>query len=404
MPRSQSADAGGDIIRMLEDTVEAAHAAVARTPDLLPTLKQAGVVDAGGQGLAMILEGILRYARGESVERHSSQQAEESSEVHRGRVQISEEFGYEVVFLLHGENLSLAEIRDTINGMGGVSTVIAGDSRLIKVHTHIATPGRVLDYGVSIGSLDDINIENLQAQSLRYAAESAREHGTEEAGTDRGANGRHGHTLAAAPPDGTTVARDMSGPGAAVAIPPSATATRTLPTSKAPTGDIGTVAVVAGDGWMDVFRSFGVTAIVPGGQTMNPSTQELLAAVESCSTEKVILLPNNSNVILSARQVPALTQKQVYIVPTSSMAQGIGALLAFNFEAEFEANCQAMEAAIAKVQTAEITVGRALRPDRRPRRERRRYHWIGEWPTRHGRARLAGRHPRHAVAHGRRTI
>jgi DAK2 domain fusion protein YloV len=344
----QSAAHGSDITTMLEDTVHAAHATVAKTPDLLPTLKQAGVVDAGGQGLATLLEGIWRYARGDTTEMTPREQREEAAaEVHRGRVEIEEEFGYEVVFLLHGENLSLEEIRDTINAMGGVSTVIAGDSTLIKVHTHIATPGRVLDYGVSLGSLEDINIENLQAQSLRYAEASAREHGM---AAPPSASGGTPAPTGSAGSNGMTVARDLSGYGAAVATPPATGATGTLHTS-----EIGTVAVVAGEGWINVYRSLGVTAIVPGGQTMNPSTQELLEAVESCPTEKVILLPNNSNVILSARQVPELTKKQVYIVPTVSMPQGISALLAFNFEADFDANCQAMDGAIQRVQTAEVT-------------------------------------------------
>ncbi|MBF6591802.1 MAG: DAK2 domain-containing protein, partial [Ktedonobacterales bacterium] len=340
----QSAGHGSDITMMLEDTVHAAHLSVAKTPDLLPTLKQAGVVDAGGQGLAIILEGMWRYARGETVEMTTQERQEEASEFHRGRVEIDEEFGYEVVFLLRGENLNLEEIRDTINAMGGVSTVIAGDATLIKVHTHTPHPGQILDYGVSLGSLQDINIENLQEQSLRYAAESAREHGG-------GTPPASGTTDRAAPSaNGMTVARDLSGYGAAVATPPSAAAPGAMHTT-----EIGIVAVVAGEGWSNVYRSLGVTAIVPGGQTMNPSTQELLEAVESCPTEKVILLPNNSNVILSARQVPQLTRKQVYIVPTVTLPQGITALLAFNFETNFETNCQAMEDAIKRVQTAEIT-------------------------------------------------
>ena len=135
------------------------------------------MVDAGGQGLETILDGMWRYARGESVQMSGREQAEEMDEVHKGHVSIEEEFGYEVVFLLHGENLSLEEIRDTITRMGGVSTVVAGDNKLLKVHTHTPTPGQILDYGVSLGSLQDINIENLQEQSLRYAAESARERG-----------------------------------------------------------------------------------------------------------------------------------------------------------------------------------------------------------------------------------
>jgi DAK2 domain fusion protein YloV len=329
-----SAAQGGDMATMLGDTVSAAKAAVAKTPDLLPTLKQAGVVDAGGQGLTAILEGMWRYTRGDAVQLTHREQRDEQSEIHKGKVEIDEEFGYEVVFLLHGENLDIEKIRDTITAMGGVSTVVAGDTRLLKVHTHTLTPGKILDYGVSLGSLQDINIENLQEQSLRYAAESARERGLVG-----GANGAGSGAMAAG----------AGSAGTAVAAPPQASVT------KQPIGDICTVAVAAGEGWVKVFESLGVASIVPGGQTMNPSTQELLQAVEACPAQKVILLPNNGNVILSARQVPELTSKQVFVVPSDSMPQGIAALLAFNYEADFDTNCRAMESAITHIQTAEIT-------------------------------------------------
>ncbi|MGZ3680133.1 MAG: DAK2 domain-containing protein [Ktedonobacterales bacterium] len=335
----QSADRGADLATLLGDTVTAAKASVAKTPDLLPTLKQAGVVDAGGQGLTMFFEGMWRYVRGESVQLTAREQREEHSEIHKGRVAVEEEFGYEVVFLLHGEKLDVERIRDTITSMGGVSTVVAGDTRLLKVHTHTATPGKILDYGVSLGSLQDINIENLQEQSLRYAAESAREHGL--VGSANGAT--------------APTAQSAVGVGVATAVaslPEQAAATQ-------PLGDVATVVVAAGDGWVKVFESLGATHIVPGGQTMNPSTQELLHAVEACPAEKVIVLPNNSNVVLSARQVPQLTSKQVHVIATDSMPQGVGALLAFNFDADFETNYHAMESAYQRVQTAEIT--RAVR-------------------------------------------
>ncbi|HKV84441.1 MAG TPA: DAK2 domain-containing protein [Ktedonobacterales bacterium] len=330
----QSAARGSDMAALLGDTVAAARAAVARTPDLLPTLKQAGVVDAGGQGLTTILEGMWRYTRGESVQLSHREQTEEHAEIRRGNVEIEEEFGYEVVFLLHGENLDMESIRDTITSMGGVSTVVAGDSKLLKVHTHTPRPGQILDYGVGLGSLQDINIENLQEQSLRYAAEGARERG------------------ASASANGATMTTG-GGTGAAVATPPA------RPASERVVGGVGTVAVAAGEGWVKVFESLGVAAIVPGGQTMNPSTQELLAAVEACPATKVILLPNNGNVILSARQVPELTSKEVVVIPSDSLTQGVSALLAYNFEAAFEVNRQAMEEAIKRVHTAEIT--RAVR-------------------------------------------
>jgi DAK2 domain fusion protein YloV len=321
----RSAPKAPDMSALLGDIVTAARAAVARTPDLLPILKQAGVVDAGGEGLATIFEGMWRYLRGEAVQLTPRQEREESAEIHHGRVTIDEEYGYEIVFILRGENLNIDEIRDAITAMGGVSTVIAGDSRLIKVHTHTATPGRILDYAIGLGTVTDVTIENLQEQSLRYAEEGARERGETPA---------------------------TPGTGTATAAPPAATTPR-------PVGEVAIVVVAAGDGWIRVFESLGVAAIVPGGQTMNPSTKDLLDAVQRVPAQKVILLPNNGNVILSARQVPPLTQKEVCVVPSRSLPQGVGAVLAYNFDADFATNCRAMEAALTRVQTIEIT--RAVR-------------------------------------------
>ncbi len=303
----QGAGEGDDIVAQMQVIVTAARQAVAKTPDLLPTLKQAGVVDAGGQGLATLLEGIWRYTRGESIQTIVAEAPKPHTEIKKGRISVEEEFGYEVVFLLHGQRLDVEAIRDTITQMGGVSTVVAGDAKLLKVHTHTLTPGKILDYGVSLGSLMDINIENLQEQSLRYEAESKAEH-------------------AAA---GEQNQREV--------------------------GEIATVAVAAGEGWVKLFESLGVGAIVPGGQTMNPSTQELLAAVQQVSSSKIILLPNNGNVILSARQVPGLTDKEVHVVTTDTLPEGVSALLAYNYEADFSTNCTTMDNAAKRVQTAEIT-------------------------------------------------
>lgn len=311
-----SAERGDDLVGLMHETVVAARLSVARTPDLLPTLKQAGVVDSGGQGFCTILEGILRYIRGESEISPASPQLQVASiasqarepQIKKGRVTIEEEFGYEVVFLLHGKNLDVEGIRQTIIDMGGVSTVVAGDEKMLKVHTHTLTPGKILDYGVSLGSLLDINIENLQEQSLTYAAESEAEHAGE-----------------------ATEAQNAQLP-------------------------IATVAVVAGAGFEKVFEGLGVNAIVSGGQTMNPSIEELLAAVEAAPSNQVIILPNNGNVILSSQQVVSLTQKKVYVVPSDTLPQGIAAMLSFNFEADFETNCATMNEAAKGIQTAEITV------------------------------------------------
>lgn len=301
-----SVEHGDDLVSLIQEIVVAARQSVARTPDLLPKLKQAGVVDAGGQGLCTILEGIWHYIRGEMAGAVGTLASPTSdASVKKGRVKIEEEFGYEVVFLLRGEHLDVEGIRQHIIDLGGISTVVAGDEKLLKVHTHTEWPGKILDYGVSLGSLLEVHIENLQEQSLAYAAESEAEHA-----------------------------------GEAAALP---------------VQQIATVAVVAGAGFEKVFRGLGVTSIVPGGQTMNPSTEELLAGVDAVPAGQVILLPNNSNVILSAGQVAGLTGKEVYVVPTETMPQGIAALSRFNFEADFETNCKAMTEAATTIQTAEIT-------------------------------------------------
>jgi hypothetical protein len=311
----RSANQNDDLITQMQEIVTAARQAVAHTPELLPILKQAGVVDAGGQGFCTILEGILHYMRGEAItpiatptSGEATQSAQLDPHVKKGRVTVEEDFGYEVVFLLRGDGLDVEKIRQAIIDMGGVSTVVAGDENMLKVHTHTPTPGKILDYGVSLGSLLDINIENLQEQSLTYAAESAEEHAEEEK-------------------------KEKS----------------------ALTSQIATVTVVSGKGFEKVFQGLGVSTIVSGGQTMNPSIEELLSAVEETPTQQVIILPNNSNVILSAQQVVGLTQKEVYVIPSKTLPQGIAALISFNFEANFASNCQTMTQAINNVQTAEIT-------------------------------------------------
>ena len=311
----RSANQNDDLITQMQEIVTAARQSVVHTPELLPILKQAGVVDAGGQGFCTILEGILHYMRGEAItpiatptSGEAAQSAQLDPHVKKGRVTVEEDFGYEVVFLLRGDGLDVEKIRQTIIDMGGVSTVVAGDENMLKVHTHTPTPGKILDYGVSLGSLLDINIENLQEQSLSYAAESAVEHAEE-------------------------VKQEKT----------------------ALMSQTATVTVVSGKGFEKVFQGLGVSTIVSGGQTMNPSIEELLSAVEETPTQQVIILPNNSNVILSAQQVVGLTQKEVYVIPSKTLPQGIAALISFNFEANFASNCQTMTQAINNVQTAEIT-------------------------------------------------
>jgi len=346
----ESAERGAGFVQLLEDTVREGNASVVRTPDLLAKLKDAGVVDAGGQGYVTVLEGILRYLQGAPVEQMTHAERETHTEAHRGIVEIEEEFGYEVVFLLRGENLDVSAIRSAINGMGGVSTVVAGDSQMLKVHTHTPTPGQILDYGVSLGSLLDINVENLQEQSLEYAQESARERGLTNLDLHGGV--AHGGVSGLSGAASVNGARPAS---ASIGAAPAAPAAPPEPAPAVEAREVGVVAVVAGDGWANIYGSYRLGGIVPGGQTMNPSTEDLLRAVEACPSDRVILLPNNSNIIMSARQVAQLTQKQVHVTPTTSMPQGIAALLAFNHQADFATNAAAMDKAIGDIATGELT-------------------------------------------------
>ena len=281
--------------------VFAAHEAVALTPSLLSVLAEAGVVDAGGQGLYIILEGMLRYMRGEQVG-EEVQMAETGGVMTFGLEPGEAGYGYDVQFLVVGHGLNVDAVRQRITEMGECPLVV-GDPETVKVHVHVPDPGVPISYGASLGSLRDVVVEDMQAQYQDFIAESK---------------------LSSSP-------------------------------AQQPSSEIGVAAVVLGDGLARVFQSLGVGAVVPGGQTMNPSTQDLLEAVENLPAERVILLPNNSNVILAAEQARELSEKPVAVVPSRSVPQGIAALLAVNYQADFETNLDAMTRAMEEVETGEIT-------------------------------------------------
>jgi hypothetical protein len=292
----QNAATNDDLVAHLTEVVAAAKIAQAETPELLPVLKEAGVTDSGGQGLVYILEGSLRFLRGEPVDLDP---AGEAAPLLQSSLGADEEaYGYDVQFLIQGESLDVGTIRQQIDSLGW-STVVVGDERLVKVHVHSRDPGVPISYGASQGIISDVVVENMETQAKEFV---------------------HGH----------------------------------LATAGDPVGEIATVAVVPGSGLAQIFKSLGVNGILPGGQTMNPSIQELLEAIDRVKAEQVLVLPNNSNVILAARQVETLSKKQVVVVPTKTLPQGIAALLAFNYQADLETNAQRMHAAAAQVQTIEV--------------------------------------------------
>ncbi|MCS7221248.1 MAG: DAK2 domain-containing protein [Anaerolineae bacterium] len=302
-----------DLRFVLERVVYAAAEAVAETPSLLPILAKAGVVDAGGQGLYVILEGMLRCLRGEPIV------AEERVEEEAQLAGFADEWGYDIQYLILGRDLDEEFIRRRLAELGGQSIVVGSGDGVIKVHVHSNDPGPILSLGASLGHLDDIVVENMTLQTLRR----------------RSARSQAAPSAAASP----------------VASPPAGG----FPASALEEA-IGVVAVVLGPGFQRLFESLGVSAIVPGGQTMNPSTQELLAAIERVPSQEILVLPNNSNVILAAQQAQALSRKRVRIVPSRTLPQGISALLAFNPQASLEENARNMEAALRTVETGEITI------------------------------------------------
>jgi DAK2 domain fusion protein YloV len=288
-----------DLRELFEYLIHAARESVARTPNLLPVLREAGVVDAGGQGLFVILEGMARCLRGEELQ--SDVAMAEIVDLQRAAAEAG--YGYDVQYILQGADLDIAQIRADIAAMGDCPLVV-GDRSAIKVHVHTPSPGDPLNYGAQMGSLSRVIVENLQEQYQDFIL------------------GR---------------------------------ATPVLPAPQEEELAIAAVVVSPGPGLDKVFESLGANVIVSGGQTMNPSTEQLLQAAEDAPAQDVIILPNNKNIILAAQQAQALSGKRVRVIPTKTVPQGVSALLAYNFGADLDANARAMERSIREVQTAEIT-------------------------------------------------
>ncbi len=301
--RAQVKEGNDDIIQVLEAVVDASAESVANTPRLLKVLKDAGVVDAGGQGVYTLLEGALRYLKGET----------EQMRLRKPQIIVSElpytaptpsisgvdevPYGYCTEFLVKGEGLSSEDIRKRLEKKGE-SLIVVGDESAVRIHIHTLTPGNIVSFGSKLGTLHQVSIRNMDEQHQDFLE---------------------------------------------------------MQKEKMPSSDTSVIAVASGDGLKDVFGSLGAAAVVAGGQTMNPSTKDILQVVESTPSENVIILPNNKNIIATANQVQSLTHKKVKVVPTRSIPQGVVALLAFDYEADFKANAEIMEKALSSVKAVEIT-------------------------------------------------
>ncbi len=298
-----------DLRFLLERVLERSQQSLERTPQLLPILKQAGVVDSGGQGLVFIFEGMLRYVNGKmDLQAVAAQPTKTPAQALAAPENGQIDNPYDVQFIVMGRNLNVAEIRQRIDTMGD-STVVVGDETTVKVHIHVKDPGVPLSYGASLGWITDVVVENMQMQMEEII---------------QGAE-------------------------------PTAVATPPLPETTVQPGQVAVVAVAAGDGLADIFRSLGAAFIVSGGQTNNPSTEEIFQALQEVPTDKLIILPNNKNIILAAEAARDLSPKHVVVVPTRTAPQGISAMLALNPDGELEAVAEAMRAAAQQVATGEIT-------------------------------------------------
>ena len=304
--QTQASSGSNDLIAVMEATVDAASKAVADTPTLLPVLKEAGVVDAGGQGLYTILEGALHYLRGETEQIQLRKPLMISSSVplpvRLPQMATGEvPYGYCTEFMLKGHELDPDKIRGKLEKRGQ-SLIVVGDETTVRIHIHTLDPGNAIHQATSLGTLHQVSIRNMDEQ-LQDFVEMQKE--------------------------------------------------------RMPEIDMAIIAVVSGDGLSEVFKSLGVTVIVHGGQTMNPSTKDFLQAVEAVASDKVIILPNNKNIVPAAEQVQSLTEKRIEVVPSTTIPQGIAALLALDYEADFETNTGLMNKAKSAVATIEIT--RAVR-------------------------------------------
>jgi len=291
-----------DLVAIMDEMVKEARESVARTPTLLPVLMEAGVVDAGGQGLYILLDGALRFLKGELEELQFRKPQMVSANITATRnvnlvsAEEDEAYGYCTNFLLEGTSLDPEKIRRKLEDRGQ-SLVVAGDETAVRVHIHSYDPGGILAYATALGTLHQIQIQNMDDQHVGF--------------------------------------KEMQ-------------RLKALPT------DIAVVAVAFGDGMIKLYESLGAV-VVKGGQTMNPSVKEILACVEAVEPDKVILLPNNKNIILTATQIKELTKKSIEVIPSRTLPQGITALMIFNYESTLEENIQSMSEAIKSVKTVEIT-------------------------------------------------
>ena len=304
---------------VLSEALREGYNALAQTTDMNPVLKKAGVVDAGGKGFLVILEGMLAELRGEPTPEITESAASAKESIDYGAIAEEEiTFTFDTVFIVRkaSPNVDLAPLRAYLSGIGD-SLVIGEDDEAFKVHVHTDIPGNALNEGQKYGVLELAKIENMRTQAADMAA------------------GRQTQSVDDLEADESPAEEHVVA---------------------APEKNYGFLAVCAGDGLAALFRDLGVDGVVSGGQTMNPSTESILNEVDKIPAETVFVLPNNSNIIMAAQQCDALTEKNVVVIPSKTVPQGITAMMNVDFDAEdAQSITDAMTESLSTVTSAQIT-------------------------------------------------
>lgn len=299
-----------DTLLFMGEIIDKANSVLMKTPEMLPVLKNAGVVDAGGKGLISIFEGMYQALKtGELLElRQAAEQEKEEAQNELPAFKAEEiTFGYCTEFFIKGKNVNLEKYRDEVSKLGD-SLVVVGDEDIIKVHIHTNNPGKVLEMALVQGELSKIKIDNMREQHRELLFKEEEYKKSEK-----------------------------------------------LEETAKPMERYGAVAVAMGDGISEIFTDLGASEIIEGGQTMNPSTEDILRSIDKVNAETVFIFPNNSNIILAANQAKSLAKKNVVVVPTKTIPQGIAALMALDSEKGIEENTKKLEKAIGSVKSGLIT-------------------------------------------------
>ena len=312
------ADETDDLVFFCDEVIKEAEYVLSQTPEMLPVLKQAGVVDSGGQGLVQVLKGAFDALMGKEVDYTiESAPAGEAPAVSEDAAPVDIKFGYctEFIILLDHpmSDKAVAEYKAYLESIGD-SIVVVADDEIVKTHVHTNDPGLAIQTALTHGALSRIKIDNMREEHQEKLIKDAEKQATLEAEQAK------------------------------------------APAEELPHKDMGFISVSIGDGMNEIFRGLGVDYIIEGGQTMNPSTEDMLNAIEHVNADHIFILPNNKNIIMAANQAASLVEdKEIIVIPTKTIPQGITALVNFIPDYSVEENTEAMNAEIAVVKTGQVT-------------------------------------------------